>query len=571
MRDEFDAMAANLGAMLPQVLATLLILFVGGFVAWLLGRLTEGLLTRVGLDERLARSMPPGEQLDHEGRPRLSVAKAGGRLVFFGGLLFVFIGVVEAAGVAGMGAPAQGLLERVFAFLPQLLGAILLLGVAFIIATLARGATRRALLSSRFDERFSEQLDAPTAENAAKKRRLSETLGETVYYLVFLFFLPAILGTLALEGVLGPVQNLLDRVISAIPQIVMAGLIVGVGYFVARVMKRLTEGLLSSVGADRLSERMGLKRGEREVMSLSGIVGTLVFALVFIPALIAGLNALGIESIAAPATEMLGMILAAIPAILGASIILAVAYFVGRFAAGLVEQLLRGAGFDQLPERFGLARSQEELREEAEVTPDAREPILPSRVVGYIVLAALLIVGAMEASALLGFEGLAVMFTETLEFGAQILIGSAIIVIGLGFANMAAKAIRSSSMTNAETLATIARVAIVALAGAMALRRMGLADEIVNLAFGLTLGALALAGALAFGLGGRDAAARALSRLDGADDPARGPLRGSGSGGAQTPERDERAPSAGAGRYREDEGPIAKPREPRDDERGTAH
>src|SRR5690554_4916465 len=207
MRDEFDAMAANLGAMLPQVLATLLILFVGGFVAWLLGRLTESLLARLGLDERLARSMPPGEHLDEAGRPRLSVARAGGRLVFFGGLLFVFIGVVEAAGVAGMGAPAAGLLERVFAFLPQLLGALLLLGVAFIVATLARGATRRALLSSRFDERFSEQVDDP---GAPKRRRLSETLSETVYYLVFLFFLPAILGTLALEGVLGPVQSLLD-------------------------------------------------------------------------------------------------------------------------------------------------------------------------------------------------------------------------------------------------------------------------------------------------------------------------------------------------------------------------
>lgn len=559
MREEFDAMATNLGAMLPQLLVTLLILFVGGFAAWLLGRLTEGVLTRMGLDERLARSMPPGEQLDYEGRPRVSVAKAGGRLVFFGGLLFVFIGVVEAAGVAGMGAPAQGLLERVFAFLPQLLGALVLLGIAFIVATLARGATRRALLSSRFDERFSEQVDEP---GAPRQRRLSETLAETVYYLVYLFFLPAILGTLALDGVLGPVQNLLDRVISAIPQIVMAGLIVGVGYFVARVMRRLTEGLLSSVGVDRFSERLGLRGGAREGTSLSSILGVVVFALIFIPALIAGLNALGIEAIAAPATEMLSMVLSAIPAIFGAAIILAVAYFVGRFAAGIAEELLQGAGFDQLPERFGLARTKEEL----EATPDVREPTPPSRVVGYIVLAAILLLGAMEASSLLGFEALATMFSETLQFGAQILIGSVIVVIGLGFANMAAKAIRASSVANSDVLATIARVAIVALAGAMALRRMGLADEIVNLAFGLTLGALALAAALAFGLGGRDAAARALSRLDGVEEPIRGP---GGGGGGPTAERGERAP--GAGRYREDEGPLAKPREPREDERGTAH
>ena len=62
-------------------------------------------------------------------------------------------------------------------------------------------------------------------------------------------------------------------------------------------------------------------------------------------------------------------------------------------------------------------------------------------------------------------------------------------------------------MLEAPTLAsgaTAARLAILALAIAMALRELGLANDIVNLAFGLILGGIILAGALAFGLGGRD-------------------------------------------------------------------
>jgi len=55
-------------------------------------------------------------------------------------------------------------------------------------------------------------------------------------------------------------------------------------------------------------------------------------------------------------------------------------------------------------------------------------------------------------------------------------------------------------------LANIARVAILGLVLAMGLRSMGLADNIVNMAFGFTIGAVAVATALAFGLGGRDAA-----------------------------------------------------------------
>ena len=54
--------------------------------------------------------------------------------------------------------------------------------------------------------------------------------------------------------------------------------------------------------------------------------------------------------------------------------------------------------------------------------------------------------------------------------------------------------------------ANIARFAIVGLVIAMGLKAMGLADNIVNLAFGLTLGSVAVAAALAFGMGGRDAA-----------------------------------------------------------------
>jgi hypothetical protein len=61
-------------------------------------------------------------------------------------------------------------------------------------------------------------------------------------------------------------------------------------------------------------------------------------------------------------------------------------------------------------------------------------------------------------------------------------------------------------------LALAGRIAILVLSGAMALRQMGLANEIVNLAFGLLLGAIAVAVALAFGLGGRDIAARQLER-----------------------------------------------------------
>ena len=96
------------------------------------------------------------------------------------------------------------------------------------------------------------------------------------------------------------------------------------------------------------------------------------------------------------------------------------------------------------------------------------------------------------------------------RLGGQVVLGLVIFDIGLFFANLAEGAVRSSGATQSNLLALTARISIIVLAGAMALRQMGLANEIINLVFGLLLGAGAVAAALAFGLGGRDVAGRTI-------------------------------------------------------------
>jgi hypothetical protein len=88
-----------------------------------------------------------------------------------------------------------------------------------------------------------------------------------------------------------------------------------------------------------------------------------------------------------------------------------------------------------------------------------------------------------------------------------------VFAIGLYLANLASSAIETSAATHASLLALAARVSIIVLAGAMALRQMGVANDIINMAFGLLLGAVALAVALAVGLGARDVAGREVEEL----------------------------------------------------------
>jgi hypothetical protein len=179
-------------------------------------------------------------------------------------------------------------------------------------------------------------------------------------------------------------------------------------------------------------------------------------------------------------------------------LVLVVAYVVGRLVAGMVTNVLTGLGFDAILARLGLGRESRE----GERTP--------SEIAGYLVLVGVMLLASIEASQLLGFQILATLVSELTVFLGQVVLGLVIFGIGLYLANLAAKVILASGAAQAGLMAIAARVSILVLAGAIGLSEMGLANEIIQLAFGLLLAALALAVALAFGLGGRDVAGREI-------------------------------------------------------------
>jgi hypothetical protein len=266
----------------------------------------------------------------------------------------------------------------------------------------------------------------------------------------------------------------------------------GVGWIVATVLRNLTTNLTRTAGIDKIGGRAGLS----SAVQLSSVVGLLVFVAVFLPSLIAALDALKVEAISQPATQMLAMILAAVPHILAAALILVITWLVASFASKLLASLLATVGFDTLPARIGMAH--------------AFEKTSASSFVGHVAMFFAMLFATVEAASQLGFSQVSGVVTTFITFGGDVLLGSAILVIGFWLANVAYTAIDRASGANSQGLARIARFAILALVLAMGLRAMGIADDIVNLAFGLTLGAVAVAVALSFGLGGREAAGKLM-------------------------------------------------------------
>jgi hypothetical protein len=296
-----------------------------------------------------------------------------------------------------------------------------------------------------------------------------------------------------------PVRGTDILILAFLPNLLAAVLLALVGWFVARLVQRIVTGLLAAAGLDAFSTRVGITQalgGQR----LSNLVGWLLYILILLPVVIAALQTLQLAAITAPASAMLALILAEIPRIIAAVLTVLVAYVIGRVLAPIVTSLLTAAGFDTVPVRLGLTRS-------------ATSQPTPSASVGQLVLVALVLFATIEALQTVGYVLVAVLVTQFIHLAGQVLLGLIIFGIGLYFARLAGNGIRSSSMANAGLLAMVAQGAVLVLAGAMALQAIGIAAEIITLAFGLTLGSIAVAAAIAFGVGGRQVAGQELERF----------------------------------------------------------
>lgn len=463
-----------LGATLPGIAGALLIAVAGWVVALILRAVVRRGLGAVELNRRLAA----GTDLEIDAEN--GIAKA----VFYVLLAMVGIAFFNALDLDQVSGTLQQLVDQVMAFLPKLVAGGVLLGVAVLLATIVRLVVTKALAATTLDERLSQE---------AGTRPPSASIGAVLYGLVLLLFLPGVLGVLELGGLLSPVQSMVDEILGHLPNLFGAAVLGGAGWFVARLLRDLVQNLLSATGADQLGERAGLQGNT----SLSGLVGLLVYIFVLVPALIAALNVLAIDAISVPATEMLGQFMAAIPNIFAAGIILAVAWLVSRFVANLLESLLGGLGFDALPETLGV---------QAMLPSGSTLSSLAGRVFVFFVM----LFAVVEAAARLGFGQVSELVGMLIGFGGDVLLGITIIAVGVWISNLASDAVARVRGDAAGGVAGIVRFGILGVVVAMGLRAMGLADSIVNMAFGLTLGAMAVAVALSFGLGGREAAGRQM-------------------------------------------------------------
>jgi hypothetical protein len=303
------------------------------------------------------------------------------------------------------------------------------------------------------------------------------------YYLVLLNVLLIVLERMNITSVLDPLKHLASQFMGALPNIIGAGIIFYAGWIIATLASSFV-----SLAAKKLDKKLE-EKGFNVDFKASSFLGAFVFGGILLPIVVAGFEFLNIKPISEPATQMITDFMQAVPNIVGAALILIVAYILGRFIIFMLTGLLKGMNFDQIPEKIGLDSVFNEQR-------------TLTSMIGSVIMFFIMLTATTAAISKLGIPLISDIFARLISFGGGILLGGIILVVGYVLANIAYKKL----LVTSDNMANIARFAILGLVLAMGLRAMGLADNIVNMAFAFTFGAIAIAAAVAFGLGGRDAA-----------------------------------------------------------------
>jgi small-conductance mechanosensitive channel len=195
-----------------------------------------------------------------------------------------------------------------------------------------------------------------------------------------------------------------------------------------------------------------------------------------------------------PLQDALSGFLSYLPQLIGAIVILIVGYVIARALQAIVGRVLEGIGFDRWMERGGIKQFFD--RADTEHTPHS--------ILGRLVFWFVFIIAITMAADALGIPQVSAVLAQLVAYIPNIIAAILILILAALLANFLSSIVRGA--TGSRILTDIARYAIIVYAVFAALTQLGVAVELTAPTFLIVLGAVALAAAIAFGLGSREVA-----------------------------------------------------------------
>jgi len=197
-----------------------------------------------------------------------------------------------------------------------------------------------------------------------------------------------------------------------------------------------------------------------------------------------------------------------VPRLVGFLVILLVGWLVGWGVEKALTLLLRKVGFDRLSDRIGLTRIEQRMGIKMDT----------AGILGKIAFWFIFLIFLVPAADSLGLPTVSNTLNALVDYLPNVFVAVLVLFLGTLFGvfvgDLVQGAASTSNIGNPKLLGAIARWAVIGFASLIALEQLQIAPALITVLFTAIVASAALACALAFGLGGRDAAQRLLARAE---------------------------------------------------------
>lgn len=295
--------------------------------------------------------------------------------------------------------------------------ALLMFLGGWIIAKLISAAAFGLLKKTDFDNKLAAKLGFNLLLEDRERKpgdedALERGIAKVVYWLAMALVVVAVLDFAGLEQTAAPIQRLVDTVIQALPLVGKAILILVIAYVAGYILRKLVTKTLKVMGVDKRIANLDVE-AETAVeakdaadkatgpKSFSETIGQVVFWLIMILGLAGAFDALQIEAISVPLSNVINTLMGLLPVFGIAAMVLFGGYLLAKVVRVIVTRALEGLGFDRLIAKLKL--------------DGLFGTSTPSKVVGWVVQALILVQTVIAALHQVGLETLSRPMTDMMS------------------------------------------------------------------------------------------------------------------------------------------------------------
>lgn len=305
-----------------NVFMALVIFAIGWLCCKIISGVVASLLKRIKLDERL--------NSQNTEKP-IKIQTVISKFVYYVLLIYVLILSLEMLGIKGVLDPVEMMFVKFLGMIPNIVAAVFIVFLGYILSRTVSQITKAAATG----------LD-PLVNKAGinKKLKVSNLIGQLVFIFIFIPIVITGLHVLQITAISEPAIAMLEELLSAIPNIIGAAIILLVSYIIGRLVTNFIAELLQNLGSDDIPEKIGAKGifGNR---SFSKFCGNLAFFFIMLGAAMVAVDILEIDSIS---TILMNLLVFSGKVVLGL-IILGIGNFIATFAHNALANSTKGGFF----------------------------------------------------------------------------------------------------------------------------------------------------------------------------------------------------------------------------------